>query len=257
MEDSGKRTTFQTGAVRDSADDKSRPDLISPFAQIRKGHWLAEGAKKYDERNWEKGMSFSRCIASIMRHLMQYMMGERNEDHLAAIAVNAEFLMHYEEMIEREVLPADLDDMPNYCISPDVPPDGVKVAGDSDYPDDNDNDDEETLAPIGPHLAETPTPYGAGDPAKASDLYAKARAQSATDQNSDHANIATRASAILLMKVNLRDWRNLCSYDQQLFESVGKSDCVIWCGPGNWIQADNRPWCPTGTYRIKKDYTEG
>ena len=113
MHDSGERQTFETGAVRDS-DDKPRPDLISPYAQMRKGEWLRQGAKKYNERNWEKGMKFGRCIASIFRHLLQYMMGWTNEDHLAAIAVNAEFLMHYEKMIELGQLPASLNDLPQY-----------------------------------------------------------------------------------------------------------------------------------------------
>ena len=114
MEDSGKREQFTTGAVRDTADGKSRPDLISPYAQLRKGDWLRLGAEKYAERNWEKGMSFSRCIASICRHLFQYMMGCTIEDHLAAIAVNAEFIMHYEAMINMGLLPPELDDMPKY-----------------------------------------------------------------------------------------------------------------------------------------------
>lgn len=120
MEDSGKRQEFSTGAVRDSADNKSRPDLISPYAQMRKGEWLRLGAVKYAERNWEKGMNFSRCIASLERHLQQFKMGLINEDHLAAIAVNAEFLMHYEAMIERGLLPAELDDMPRYEQQVDV-----------------------------------------------------------------------------------------------------------------------------------------
>ena len=114
MEDSGKREQFTTGAVRDTAEGKSRPDLISPYAQLRKGDWLRLGAEKYAERNWEKGMSFSRCIASVCRHLFQYMMGKINEDHLAAIAVNCEFLMHYEAMIEKGLLPKELDDLPKY-----------------------------------------------------------------------------------------------------------------------------------------------
>lgn len=114
MEDSGKREQFTTGAVRDTAEGKSRPDLISPYAQMRKGDWLRLGAEKYDERNWEKGMKISRCIASICRHLFQYMMGATNEDHLAAIGVNVEFIMHYEAMIERGLLPKELDDMPKY-----------------------------------------------------------------------------------------------------------------------------------------------
>ena len=123
MEDSGKRKEFGTGAVRDSAEDKPRPDLISPYAQWRKGEWLRLGAIKYAERNWEKGMQFSRCIASIFRHLLQYMMGKTNEDHLAAIAVNAEFLMHYEKMIEMGKLPATLDDMPHYERTKKAPTD--------------------------------------------------------------------------------------------------------------------------------------
>jgi hypothetical protein len=114
MEDSGKRQNFDTGAVRDTAEGKSRPDLISPYAQMRKGLWLALGAKKYAERNWERGMPISRCIASMERHIQQYKMGMTNEDHLAAIAVNAEFIMHYEEMIKRGRLSAALDDMPKY-----------------------------------------------------------------------------------------------------------------------------------------------
>ena len=45
---------------------------------------------------------------------MKFMQGLRDEDHLAAIMFNAMALIHYEEMIERGVLPAELNDMPNY-----------------------------------------------------------------------------------------------------------------------------------------------
>lgn len=114
MHDSGKREQFETGAVRDTAEGKARIDLISPYAQMRKGQWLRKGAEKYDERNWEKGMKISRCIASLERHIQEYKMGLTNEDHLAAIAVNAEFIMHYEKMIEMGLLPKELDDMPKY-----------------------------------------------------------------------------------------------------------------------------------------------
>jgi len=114
MHDSGKRQKFDTGAVRDTAEEKSRIDLISPYAQERKGHWLRLGAKKYKERNWEKGIPISRCIASLERHIQDYKKGKTNEDHLAAIAVNAEFIMHYEAMIIKGLLPKELDDMPKY-----------------------------------------------------------------------------------------------------------------------------------------------
>jgi len=115
MTDSGRRQSFGKGmAIRDTADDKPRPDLISPFAEERQGHWLRMGAAKYAERNWENGMPFSRCVASLKRHIMRYQQGRRDEDHLAAIMFNAMALIHYEEMIERGMLPADLNDMPVY-----------------------------------------------------------------------------------------------------------------------------------------------
>ncbi len=114
MNDSGERQEFVTGAVRDTAEGKPRPDLISPFAEERVGAWLMMGAEKYEERNWEEGMPFSRCMASLRRHTMAYQQGKREEDHLAAIIFNAMAIIHYEEMIERGVLPEELDDMPRY-----------------------------------------------------------------------------------------------------------------------------------------------
>lgn len=114
MHDSGEREQFNSGAVRDSAKRKPRPDLQSPYAQERIGRWMKLGAKKYTERNWEKGMLFSRCVASMERHLIAFKMGRDDEDHLAAIAVNAQFIMHYEAMIDRDLLPISLDDMPHY-----------------------------------------------------------------------------------------------------------------------------------------------
>jgi len=114
MVDSGRRQTFPTGAVRDTETEKSRPDLISPWALDRLGHWLRRGAEKYAERNWEKGIPFSRCLGSLCRHLLAYQQCRTDEDHLAAILCNAMFLAHYEAMIQRGTLPAELDDRPHY-----------------------------------------------------------------------------------------------------------------------------------------------
>ena len=61
-------------------------------------------------------MPFSRCVASLKRHLMKFQQGLQDEDHLAAIMFNAMALIHYEEMIERGVLPAELNDMPAYRV---------------------------------------------------------------------------------------------------------------------------------------------
>src|SRR5690606_7315289 len=98
----------------DTAEGKPRPDLISPYAQMREGEWMRKGAEKYAERNWEKGIPISRCIASLERHLMAYNMCLTHEDHMAAVRTNASFILHTEEMIRRGILPASLDDMPKY-----------------------------------------------------------------------------------------------------------------------------------------------
>ncbi|MDY5837128.1 MAG: dATP/dGTP diphosphohydrolase domain-containing protein [Treponema sp.] len=97
VKDSGNRERFVTGAVRDTANDKPRPDLISPFFMMRLGEHLRKGANKYTEWNWAKGIPSSRCFASCMRHLMQYAMGKRDEDHLSAAAFNIMAIIHNEE----------------------------------------------------------------------------------------------------------------------------------------------------------------
>lgn len=119
LHDSGKRQDFESGCVRDTAENKSRPDLISPYFNMRVGDHLEKGASKYAERNWEQGMPISRCIASLERHLNQYKMGLMDEDHLAAIGCNIVFVIHYEEMIKRGLLPTELNDMPFYELEPE------------------------------------------------------------------------------------------------------------------------------------------
>ena len=118
MNDSGQRQSFETGAVRDTAEGKTRPDLISPFSMDRLGEWLRLGAMKYAERNWEKGIPISRSLASLYRHLLKYQQGATDEDHMAAIMCNAMFIMHTEDMIRRGRLPETLADMPDYSKIP-------------------------------------------------------------------------------------------------------------------------------------------
>ena len=80
---------------------KPRVDLLPPDALIAVAEVLAHGAKKYDARNWEKGMSWSRVIGSLLRHTFKRMMGEMMDPethllHSAHIATNALFLLTYE-----------------------------------------------------------------------------------------------------------------------------------------------------------------
>jgi hypothetical protein len=116
MLDSGEREQFTTGAVRDTADGKPRPDLISPFAMERLGEWLRLGAEKYTPRNWERGIPLSRSTASLYRHLLKFQQGKQDEDHIAAVMCNAMMIIHTIEMVKREVLPKELLDMPDYTL---------------------------------------------------------------------------------------------------------------------------------------------
>lgn len=102
---------FSGGAVRDSQEDKPRPDLISPFFKERLGDWLRLGAGRYKPWNWAKGMPISRVVASLERHLMEFQQGLDDEDHLAAIAANAMFLLDFDERIKRGLLSSEFDDM--------------------------------------------------------------------------------------------------------------------------------------------------
>jgi len=103
--DSGQREGFDSGAVRDTQNGKPRFDLIPPGPLERLALLYGRGAEKYDEHNWTKGIPVSRCIASLMRHVFQFIKGDKDEDHGAAILFNVMCIMHYEDIGR-----TDLDD---------------------------------------------------------------------------------------------------------------------------------------------------
>ncbi len=103
--DSGVREGFSGGAVRDTQDGKPRYDLIPPGPLRRLAMLYTRGAEKYDEYNWTKGIPTSRCVASLLRHVFQFIDGDTDEDHGAAILFNMMCIMHYEEIGR-----TDLDD---------------------------------------------------------------------------------------------------------------------------------------------------
>lgn len=79
---------------------KSRLDLIDPGFLLRLGDHYEVGAKKYAERNWQKGMSFSRCYASAMRHMLAFWSGEdfdaeTGSSHVIAAAWNMAAIDYY------------------------------------------------------------------------------------------------------------------------------------------------------------------
>ena len=112
LEDRGSRRDFATGSRRDTSMGKPRPDLISPFLELRLGTHLMLGACKYGPANWAKGQPSSTYWESLKRHLMQANLGLEDEDHLSAAVFNLMGIMHNQEMKKLGLLPAVLDDWP-------------------------------------------------------------------------------------------------------------------------------------------------
>lgn len=96
--DSGAREEFSSGMKRDTQEGKVRFDLIFPPGiayddQIltRFAGLMTRGAEKYDAHNWMKAEGESeleRFRSSAFRHFMQWMAGETDEDHAAAVMFN-------------------------------------------------------------------------------------------------------------------------------------------------------------------------
>lgn len=79
---------------------KLRYDLINPSAIEGLARVFSFGAKKYSERNWEKGMAWSKVIASLKRHLAAIEKGEdydieSGELHANHLQWNAHVLSAY------------------------------------------------------------------------------------------------------------------------------------------------------------------
>lgn len=88
IKDSGERTTFSTGAVRDMHEGKGRMDLLPWAAIIEVSKHCENGAKKYGEHNVDRGIPTHSLLDSAMRHAAKYLDGQEDEDHLLAAAWN-------------------------------------------------------------------------------------------------------------------------------------------------------------------------
>jgi len=77
-------------------------DLIPPEAIWALAEVLTYGAAKYEDRNWEKGMAWSRPYAALMRHMLAWWGGEDKDpetrySHLWHALCCVVFLVTYEE----------------------------------------------------------------------------------------------------------------------------------------------------------------
>lgn len=88
IKDSGERTEFSTGAVRDMKRGVGRMDLLPWYGIIEVSKHCEEGAEKYGEHNVDKGIPLHSLCDSAARHLAKFIAGETDEDHLRAAAWN-------------------------------------------------------------------------------------------------------------------------------------------------------------------------
>jgi hypothetical protein len=109
--DSGKHEEYESGMRRDTNEGKPRFDLVVPLsvpydAQMltRWAALMARGAVKYGDRNWEKGDSekeLNRAKESAFRHFIQWLTGEEDEDHAAAVFFNIAAAEYFKLQIEK------------------------------------------------------------------------------------------------------------------------------------------------------------
>lgn len=91
IKDSGERKEFSSGMKRDVDAGKPRYDLIDRDGLYQLAMHMTHGAEKYGERNWQLADSEAearRFQASGFRHYMQWLNGERDEDHASAVVFN-------------------------------------------------------------------------------------------------------------------------------------------------------------------------
>lgn len=92
VKDSGARHQFDSGMVRDTQENKTLFHLLFDGPMYdRWAEHLTKGAQKYSEGNWLKAegeAELRRFRASAARHFRQWMRGDTDEDHAAAVFFN-------------------------------------------------------------------------------------------------------------------------------------------------------------------------
>lgn len=82
--------------------DKTRMELLPPELLEATATVLTWGAVKYEDRNWERGMKWSRCFGALMRHMWAWWRGEKADpetgySHLWHACCCLAFLVAYEQ----------------------------------------------------------------------------------------------------------------------------------------------------------------
>lgn len=98
--------------------DKLRYDLISPMSNEATAKVLTYGAKKYNDRNWENGIAYSRLYRAALGHLQDFWRrndidSESSLRHLDHAAANIHMLQHL------SIVGPKMDDRPKYNVIAD------------------------------------------------------------------------------------------------------------------------------------------
>jgi hypothetical protein len=98
---SSKKETPTNGGLRYD-EGKTRLDLIPAEWIEGLGQVLTMGAAKYEPRNWEQGMPYSKVYGPLLRHANKFQGGESHDPesglhHLLHVAWNALALYTYEQ----------------------------------------------------------------------------------------------------------------------------------------------------------------
>jgi hypothetical protein len=100
IKDSGQRYENELGGVRDTNEGKPNYTLI-PYTSLKRvaDHYTA-GLRKYGKDNWKKlstEQDLDRFKESAIRHLLQAINGETDEDHYSACIFNVMALMYFDK----------------------------------------------------------------------------------------------------------------------------------------------------------------
>ena len=102
--DSGKRVDFKSGMRRDTQDNKPRFNLVYFPLLKRWAELMTRGAEKYGENNWQLANSeeeLERFKESALRHMYQFLQGEIDEDHAAAVLFNVAAIVYLKDKLEQ------------------------------------------------------------------------------------------------------------------------------------------------------------
>ena len=114
IKSSGEMTVFASGAVRDAKTGKGRCDLLPACVLLRLAKHYERGAERFGPYNWKQGIPCHSFVDSALRHLLKYMDGWTDEDHLIAAIWNLCGLAWTEEKLP------ELMDIPERAVKQSV-----------------------------------------------------------------------------------------------------------------------------------------